>query len=703
MMITDLREKLGISDDMPYGGMPYSKIIPRYEKTPMNNNINSVNENYDSNNNAYDEDPFENYVRGQIIDWGTDAPLFESDHIKRDPSFSKSNINLRYNGNRGHTADLPRHPDLFVGFTGNDPRGATNDPRMEQMRGFITAHTSNIEPTMGKNDDNHLAERPWTNQSISYDKKYLQKQTANNLKVFSSQKEGNPIGRNINTDEANWGKNQNKIRKSNMGVSNFDKLGGDYNEYVEFGGQINATMGADIQNIKKMKAGSNINKHKIDQNFANHKNGLHIGSGNNYYSNNTNLKYTKSDHISIDSIPNIGTNGGVFNKQSLAASMGLAAKNAATSKQSINQSYNKQGMTSTNDNMINNEIYDNSNLNAPVGYNHAKDIINIYKQIENGQKYNESTEGSNIGGYIQKRTTDINKNVIHDKNTISNRLETVSSIVKGLKENSASSKRKIANKIKSQKSMVENGNNDLITNNSSGIAPATQYKKNIDGIDSALFKKYIDNESKINKFQPAPKIEKRAQTSKYHDINNWNDSNQIQYGQSAKYQEDFNRFNKNKNALDQINWKNSKEMEILKNKNPELYHRVKKDMEQSVMNWKESDIAKYGKISHEKQKNLLIVGQQTYNPETWNNGYAQQQMGKNQQLSNRRSALKDPTEFGTNQDELFKNQYNSSMSYGAAMNSGAKTLRSGKWNGDNFNNNINSNEMNDRTLKNSEF
>jgi hypothetical protein len=34
-------------------------------------------------------------------------------------------------------------------------------------------------------------------------------------------------------------------------------------------------------------------------------------------------------------------------------------------------------------------------------------------------------------------------------------------------------------------------------------------------------------------------------------------------------------------------------MEMLKNKNPELYNRVKQDAEMSVMNWAESEIAAY--------------------------------------------------------------------------------------------------------------
>jgi len=173
-MIGDFRE-VAATDEMPYGGMPYSKIIPKYEVTDPNiiktgidagnKSIFGSDSNYLSYNNIHDENPYENYARSEIIDWSPDAPLFESDHARRDPAYSKSVVNLRYNGNRGNTSDLPRHPELFIGFTGNDPRGATNDPRMDQSRRFMASYASNLQVRMGSNDDNQIAERPWTNQS----------------------------------------------------------------------------------------------------------------------------------------------------------------------------------------------------------------------------------------------------------------------------------------------------------------------------------------------------------------------------------------------------------------------------------------------------------------------------------------------------------------------------------------------------------
>ena len=142
-----------------------------------------------------------------------------------------------------------------------------------------------------------------------------------------------------------------------------------------------------------------------------------------------------------------------------------------------------------------------------------------------------------------------------------------------------------------------------------------------------------------------------------------------------------------------MNWANSKELMILKGKNPELYNRVINDINNSVMDWVDSDIAMYGKVSHELEQHLMNLAQHTYNPETWNNGYNEQTAKKNKQINiNRRSASNDPMAIGTSDEELFQQQQQA-MSYGTSMHSGAKTLRSGKWNGD-----FNGNPMNDNTF-----
>lgn len=618
----------------------------------------------------HDEDPYDNYARSEIVDRTLDNPLFESDYTQRDPSCSKSIVNLRYNGNRGNTSDLPRHPDLFIGFTGNDPRGNSEDPRFDQFRGFINSQAANLQVRMGNNDDNHIAERPWTNQSLSYDKKYLQKQQANNLKIFTSQKEGRPNSRNVTTDMTTWGKNQNKIRSSAINVANESIQHGDYGEYINIGGEVNQILSNDLQAIKSMKAPSNLNKLHTDQDFYAQIDNFQTGMGNNYLSNNVGLRYTGFDHIDISSIGEneLITNG--LNKKNLASSMALAAKTASNMKNI--SSYNIKNPNIDHDNKI-------------MGQKIAKDISNIYKQLEYGQNYGESSEGVNNGGFVHKRTTDIGKNVIHDPNAnISQRLETVSNIVKGLKENTASSKRKLANQVINQ-FVISPVDKDMTP--VSNMQPSTNHIKSRhkSEINSAIFKNFVDDNTKINKFKPSMRREKKVQFGKNADINNWTESHGTQNGKTVRYRDDHNRTNKITSSLESTNWENSREMQILKNKNPELYNRVKNDSKMSVMHWAESDIASYGANVHEREKNIMKMGQHTYNPNTWNNGYNDPGVRKTKSLSERRrSAQNEPTEL----DNIFNVNYQTFAPSNAS--SGPKTLRGGQWNTD-----ISSNQIND--------
>jgi hypothetical protein len=125
-------------------------------------------------------------------------------------------INLRYNGTRGSNPELPRHPELFYGFTGNDPRGAVNDPRFDQVRGHMVARAAGLTTRMGNNDDYQIAERPWTGQSISYAMKDIHRRQKANTRVFTTQKEGRPWGNNTTFDAAAAG----KLRTAAMGAGN---------------------------------------------------------------------------------------------------------------------------------------------------------------------------------------------------------------------------------------------------------------------------------------------------------------------------------------------------------------------------------------------------------------------------------------------------------------------------------------------------
>jgi hypothetical protein len=193
MSWVEVRDREGL----PYGGMPYDVILDKLEETDpeLVDEVRGYDEFHDL------EGEYGDYVRSEIIDWSPDAPFLESDHTRRDPGLSRSILNLHYNGTRGSQPELPRHPELFYGFTGNDPRGAGDDPRFDQMRGHITSRAAELTVSMGDNDDHSLAERPWTGQSLSYGMKELHRRVRDSTRVFAVQKEGRPWGRHYVADQ----------------------------------------------------------------------------------------------------------------------------------------------------------------------------------------------------------------------------------------------------------------------------------------------------------------------------------------------------------------------------------------------------------------------------------------------------------------------------------------------------------------------
>jgi hypothetical protein len=167
---------------MNYGGMPHDQILYKLEETDPVLVGDVRGKPYEEVENQIDD-----YRRGVLIDWNSDPITLESDHARRDPSLSTSQINLRYNGGRGHSDDIyPRHPEMFLGFTGNDPRGAQNDPRFEQFRHHVYARAPNLTVRMGKNDDQSIPERPRTGAQRQKDRTDLQKLWRKRAKIFST-------------------------------------------------------------------------------------------------------------------------------------------------------------------------------------------------------------------------------------------------------------------------------------------------------------------------------------------------------------------------------------------------------------------------------------------------------------------------------------------------------------------------------------
>lgn len=193
MSYTEINDHYG----MNFGGINEDEIIRRLEVTDQEV-INDVKGNDDFHTTQAE---YTDYARGEIVDWGPDNVFLESDRPQRDPALSRSMINLHYGGTRGSNPDLPRHPEMFIGFTGNDPRGADTEPRFDNMRGWATTQALSLSARFQESNDQFVADRPWTGPSKSYAMKDLQQRIAGNTKVFTTEKVNWATGRNTTLDD----------------------------------------------------------------------------------------------------------------------------------------------------------------------------------------------------------------------------------------------------------------------------------------------------------------------------------------------------------------------------------------------------------------------------------------------------------------------------------------------------------------------
>ena len=175
------------------GGIPHDSILQKLESTdPML--VGGVHGRYGDND-------YEYYARQEIVDRSIEKPFLASDQARRNPSASRAALNLRYNGTRGTNIEGPRHPDLFIGFTGNDSRNLSNDPNLADVRAQMKSRVGDLTVNMGDNDENQINETPWAHHDLSRAKKDVHRRLKKETKIFSSQKGSQVRHDNFATNE----------------------------------------------------------------------------------------------------------------------------------------------------------------------------------------------------------------------------------------------------------------------------------------------------------------------------------------------------------------------------------------------------------------------------------------------------------------------------------------------------------------------
>lgn len=451
-----------------YGGMPYEFLMEKFEETHTDNTDYAYND----------------YMRSEITDWGSDKPFLESDESRRDSNLSNMKINSHYNGSRGKI-DTPHHPDLFYGFMGNDPRGASLDPKFD-MRPHIGARTNIIVPTMGHNDDYHIAESPWTYQSISKGTKEIHKRQKQNLKIFSRQCVGQLSNNNFSLRDASGDIRGTVIYNSdetlNGNVERFKS--GDYLLAADRMTDGMRGFGAPLPNEQ------NPWKHSVgDTSLGVHKYGQNRGAGV------VNQKMNVGEVIQRDQDFSESRKSRSANRQILGATMALAIKQRESLKQGkqemkYGQSYEgfnnavklkpsgknlrEQKPTHTYGTAIENTTYTGvmpvgrtklRDQRADMSYGEAresvlrgkpidsKDVAAIYKQIQEDQYRRppgtvQDNEHKNIArGLLPSANPEKLSRTTISHVTPNEHITNLETIISGLKEGTASARRKIASKI----------------------------------------------------------------------------------------------------------------------------------------------------------------------------------------------------------------------------------------------------------------
>lgn len=159
-----------IDKAMPYGDMPSSLLMSKFEET----NLGSAEYDYD------------NYARSCIVDWREDSNKFEHEEPRGGISRSSGRLNLQYYGNRGNVDAMEVYrPEIFDGFGGPEDREhrVSTEPDMKDLRRQEDARMKFVR--WDTCDDKSITGGGRSEGKTMEDQQTLFKTARDKLKVFS--------------------------------------------------------------------------------------------------------------------------------------------------------------------------------------------------------------------------------------------------------------------------------------------------------------------------------------------------------------------------------------------------------------------------------------------------------------------------------------------------------------------------------------
>lgn len=162
-------------DALPYGELPPSMLITKFEETDMGS----------------EEDVYDDYARQTLTNWGPDTNKFEYEEARGGVTRRSGRLQAQYYGHRGNVDIDPYRPEYFDGFAGDedrDPRGINTDPDFKEMTRQEQARMRFVrwDPDACEN----ITGLGRSESKVVADHQTLFKMTKDRLKVFSRQIDG---------------------------------------------------------------------------------------------------------------------------------------------------------------------------------------------------------------------------------------------------------------------------------------------------------------------------------------------------------------------------------------------------------------------------------------------------------------------------------------------------------------------------------
>lgn len=183
----DTEESYQINRGLRYGDMPSEMLMSKFDETNLDFDTYQPLENLD------------NHWRTTLKDLSPQPSSLESD-MRRTDNQSKSFLNHRYHGTRGNSDVEVHHPEMFLGFHGEEDReerggGHGTNPLEPDMKEFTKQQQARLKYIRFTPDaSNHVTGLGRSEAKVQADNQEVFRQNRHRMKIFDTSFDGRRNG-----------------------------------------------------------------------------------------------------------------------------------------------------------------------------------------------------------------------------------------------------------------------------------------------------------------------------------------------------------------------------------------------------------------------------------------------------------------------------------------------------------------------------